>query len=139
MEEIVAGSTGPVSTGEMEAILERYLPRIHEANTKAAELRKRILDGDTKTRRARGMIEQHVPTDWTLADVQDAEARLEALRLALREEEAWQCAGMGMALAQGVASVLARVSTQDGWTPPSRSMLRIVMPGLVNLAVELKP
>jgi hypothetical protein len=134
---IDAGNPQPLDAEGMRATLRRYLPQIQEAETKSAELRLRVLNGETQINRLRSMKTQGIPTDISDADLVDAEARLEALRLALREYEWWVVVGLGMALAHALAEALAQTGKEEGWKPPPSSMIRISMPGLMSLAVDL--
>jgi hypothetical protein len=134
---IDAGNPQPLDAEGVKAVFRRFLPQIHKAEDRAAELRKRVLNGETQINRIRSMVAQRIPTDMSEADLQDAEGRLEALRLELRYCDAWVVVGLGMALAQALAAILAETGKEEGWQPPPSSMLLISMPGLLSLAIDL--
>jgi hypothetical protein len=133
-EEIQAGLNVPLDTTGMDALLKRYLPRIHEAHDAAEGLRNRIANGERTIEAARngslkGLSPNAIPT---------AEKLLEQLRQELRQHDFWLTAGLGMALAYGVAEVIAEAARDEGWKPPAGSLLRIVIQGYVNIAVKLE-
>lgn len=137
MDEIVAGVTKPISAEDMRALLRRYLPQIGQHTTKAEGLRQRVLSGDTQISNIRSRIQQGLEAGVTEADLADADARLAALRLELRESEAWVVTGLGMAFAEAIGACLSDAGKNEGWQPPEGSMLRVVMPGLLSLAIDL--
>lgn len=134
---VTAGNPTPLDSEAMRAILQRFLPQVQEAEERAAGLRKRVLSGETQINRLRSMQTQGIPTNISEPEMVDAEERLSALRLELRQHEAWIVVGLGMALARGVAALLAEAGRDEGWRPPEGSVLRLVMPGLLNLSVDL--
>lgn len=134
---VSAGLTTPVSAEEMRAVLQRYLPKVQEAADKGAVLRRRVLDGETQIMRLRSMAEQHVPTNISEEDLVEADKLLAELRLELRQHEAWEVVGLSMALARAIGAILAEEGQKEGWRPPEGSVLRVVLPGLLNLAIDL--
>lgn len=137
MSEII-GQVKPIGIEEANAILERHMPRVRAAQVAAQELRKRVASGAAQTARIRGLKAQHAPTGVSDEELADAEARLDALRLSLRQEEGYEALGMGMALATAMATVLGEAGKEDGWKPPPGSHLKVIMPGLLNVAIDLE-
>jgi hypothetical protein len=133
MSEIQAGLARPINVAEMDAILAAYRPQITEAFEQAEVLRNRIQNGersiaDAQAGRIQGLDPEAINRAGTL---------LESLKLELRKHDFWLTAGLGMALAHGVAELLAETAKEEGWKLPPGSVLRLVLPGLVNVAVDL--
>jgi hypothetical protein len=131
--EIQAGLTKPISVDEADAMLTLYEEQITAAHHAAEALRNRIANGErtiaaSKTGKLEGLNE---------GAVERAEQIVAQLKLELRQHDAWLTAGLGMCLAWGAGQIVAKLSKDEGWKPPPNSVLRLVMPGLVNVAVDL--
>lgn len=135
--KIAAGTTTPLSAEDMRALLSRYMPQIHMHTERAESLRLRVLSGDTQISSHRGRIAAGLPTDVTEADLADAQERLDALRIELRESEGWVMISLGMAFAEGIGALMTDLGKNEGWRPPEGSMLRMALPGLLNIAIDL--
>jgi hypothetical protein len=133
MAEIQAGLTKPISVDEADTMLTLYEEQITAAHHAAEALRNRIANGersiaDARAGRIQGLDE---------GAIERAETTVAQLKLELRQHDAWLTAGLGMCLAWGAGKLIAQFSSQEGWKPPPNSVLRLVMPGLVNVAVDL--
>lgn len=134
MNEIQAGLAKPLDAGQMQQLLQTWMPKIHSAIHDSEVLRNRIANGERSIASAQAGTIRGLDADAIVR----AQALLEQLRLELREAEFWATAGIGIALAYGVAEIIGEAAEDEGWNPPSGSVVRIVMPGVVNLAVELR-
>lgn len=130
-DEIQAGLAKPISVAELGKLLERFLPRIHEAHEKAEVLRQRIANGERQIAAARA---QNAAADM----IEGGEALLHQLERELREQDYWLTIGIGLALAWGIGDVLRETALEEGWKPPPNSTLRVILPGMVNVAVALQ-
>jgi hypothetical protein len=121
--EIVAGATRPLSREEIGGLLTRFLPHAEAA----AELRQRVTKGKALIASA----------DPAKIDVEDARARLEALEEELRREEWGELISLAISLGHGCAGLLDEASSSHAWRPPAGSLLRIKLPGILDLTVDM--
>lgn len=133
IQEIQAGLARPLQPREMVALLKEHLPALTEHHEAAEVLRARVQNGirtidEIETGRIQGL---------TPAEVESAKQLLASLREELRGHDAHETLGLGMVMAYGVGSMLAEAGASEGWQPPAGSVIRIVLPGLLNLAVDL--
>ena len=133
IDEVQAGLARPLEPREMVALLQAHLPAITEHHEAAEVLRARIQNGN----RTIADIEAGKIQGLTPADVEAARQLLANLQAELRQHDAHETLGLGMALAYGVGHVLAEAAGEEGWRPPAGSVLRLVLPGLLNVAVDL--
>lgn len=131
-EEVTGGMTAPLIADEMRGIMQRFLPKVHEAEERAPELRRRVADGDYKLSRIHGMLQQGIPTNITPELLKEREAVLDALKEELRYYDAWECIGRGMGIGWAAAAVAG-----EGMSWPQGSLVRVWAPGLLDVTVDL--
>jgi hypothetical protein len=117
----------------MDEMLTAYLPRIHQALDASEGLRNRIQNAE----RTLAEIKAGKHPTWGPEHVPGGEAQLEALRLELREHEWWQILSVGAIYTWAMGELAANMSLDEHWRFPAGSHVRIVIPGHINIAMEL--
>jgi hypothetical protein len=130
MDEVQAGLQSPLDRAAMNALLQQYLPRIRQATAAAKVLHERIAKGESAISEGRSRFGPAI--------IADAERRLEELRRQLHEQQWWAILSIGALFAFAMGDLAASISREESWSFPAGSYVRIVIPGHINVATELR-
>lgn len=134
MNEIQGGLNRPMNSDEFKRLWMSHGGEIREHTEAAEALRNRIANG----KRTIEGIRAGTLKEYTVDQIPEAEALLAQLEQELREHDWWVTISLAMAMAHSVPALYREAAAEEGWTPPPGSILRLVMPGMLNIAVELK-
>ncbi len=133
MNEIQAGLTRPSTLAEMAMLLAQHEELFVAAHEAAEALRNRIANGERTIADCRsGKL-----TGLNPGAIERAEQQMEALKQELRTYDFQLIAGLGLTLTWGVAETLAEYREKEGWRLPPGSVMRLILPGIANVAADL--
>lgn len=135
--EIVAGTAQPLDYDEFRSLMQRYLDEVTKHEEAATALRPRVLDGEAKVGRIEGQIAAGIPVSTTPEQLADAKARLDVMREELREHDGWVAIGLSFGLSRAWGVIISEAVKDTGWNPPPGSVLRIILPRILNLSIDL--